>query len=1615
MNRKISIILMLILVFQSVFIAPLNMSYASTNRTDRYDQPRWFDTDPLAGQTWDEYKNTYGLPMETPRVNQNGYTFSMEHWMDKRIIVYGGPDDVPKNDFKKATRVDGTEVPIQGYYENGTGEYRYHGFDGVGNPYNNNNFPRDANSGTLPSDKNWIYRIWDDGSPYKFRPNGTERIAEASMYNKTAMRSGNGQTEVKTRNWINDGLPFELNRSTNSNKDAFNYAQVLTRPTTLFPGETVLWHISDYDKQPWYQSFSLNKIEDKAPTPVEAEIFIRSISDRAIDTSAAIVIKGTIKGTLQDAHMYDGLDEEGIPDDVLRGAFYNREDIDSWSFKIRDQITGLEQTITGKRELEGVGSAEFTITIPYHAYEGLVSLENPELGIVLTGSATSHFHTGDTATGHATTADGVSGSPELPGEPPSLEVSAPLPVEKEPLIMDISAPKEMLDTERFNLWDNTVGTEGATREIRLSGQLLSESEAESFARGQHLFSLLGEDKIYTYSIKYTDKDGIEDEYIGYVVVYTTKPKAQFKVTGTFKENRLIEANTDIASVNSSYLRANASIGTDLFTAQNLEGSNTIIKYGTNNASKLAYIVKGQTAIGMQMRVTTSVPGSKIERSDIPSGYFTSDVYTYKLFVLEDHKPALIANIWNSVLTRNETIDFYYDAASVDEDILSISTYKIYYDADGNGTPEKLIKQGNYADYTDFTPTELGYYKIVFYAEETFGQPTLSQFITSTDKRTATIEREFYVDNLAPMTKIYTDIEYDFPEADVMVLNDQAVTRELNNTIVSERVNWINGLRQSGIAANVEVWDLHTYIYSQSASTTRNTGTSYPPSTRSYSSGGYSGTLSRYDVVNNRYRQDDGGYVTVTESQTFTASHSNTVSSWGTYGEKGWSSNESESSPAPSSKYISSNGYSGSIPRTGTSQTYDSGTDYDESTWTWKRKQTYKAHYSGTLTKSATVWESDYNWYDDYTGYYSGTIYKNVKQTFTPTFRNGSDKYIVYFADSAVNNKPDIQSVLNKGDARTILVSKSTARSQVSHSYWVDGTQSLENIMKAVNDIIKENNPVDNRKLLLIGQTFETNVANFDMEGDPLSVIGFQYVQDANYYDNSMGIETGTRTSYSDTAFSSTVKSSFSKAGKYTIHRMIKDSPVGKASFGKTSNVPALDVYAHRKPIADFTLDWDYSPSDQKYRTTWVDLSYDLDHQFRDAEKGIRERQIMYRKTDGDNQWIYRVPDNLSPGTYELRYIVKDIEGVWSDPKTKTFTLSPEPEIELYGKVSPSVIPASETLTIYDIKSKYHRHHVIQVDTLTGTIQLDTSNKSTYSQVDTWYFWTPIIHNIPQNTKDGIYEIVMESQGVVRKMPFRVVTPIYITGSASPLLAGEVGVFTAVAGKYASEVDLVLYRGSSFEKTIPMNRSGINASGESLWEISDLVPETLDEGTYGFLFIAKTPSEKEATDLISAKVDVLKIDEFTIEGYWNHWRGQKNIFGEIMTMNPHRFLSYEKLRIKAWVVGNPESVSVDVSEKLKAMTYRDGSGNLYRYRDEFGEDVVFPLHLQETSDGYWYGEYIVPLTGMTLDWENDRIHPPYEMILEVVKGTVMKQEKIADIEVTGNVYDLIHLQPDFGSN
>ena len=63
-------------------------------------------------------------------------------------------------------------------------------------------------------------------------------------------------------------------------------------------------------------------------------------------------------------------------------------------------------------------------------------------------------------------------------------------------------------------------------------------------------------------------------------------------------------------------------------------------------------------------------------------------------------------------------------------------------------------------------------------------------------------------------------------------------------------------------------------------------------------------------------------------------------------------------------------------------------------------------------------------------------------------------------------------------------------------------------------------------------------------------------------------------------------------------------------------------------------------------------------------------------------------------------------------------------------------------------------------------------------------------------------------------------------------------------------------------------------------------------------------------------------EVRIEGFWNHWRGQIDAFGDRMSVQPHRFLGLEKVLVTVDVKGKADKIRIRFSPELESMLYVD---------------------------------------------------------------------------------------------
>jgi len=203
-------------------------------------------------------------------------------------------------------------------------------------------------------------------------------------------------------------------------------------------------------------------------------------------------------------------------------------------------------------------------------------------------------------------------------------------------------------------------------------------------------------------------------------------------------------------------------------------------------------------------------------------------------------------------------------------------------------------------------------------------------------------------------------------------------------------------------------------------------------------------------------------------------------------------------------------------------------------------------------------------------------------------------------------------------------------------------------------------------------------------------------------------------------------------------------------------------------------------------------------------------------------------------------------------------------------------------------------------------------------------------------------------------------------------------------------------------TFTQNFTGLSSGKPFEFQLS----EPLQNGIYTLRaeVVDDRGASEEALRTLTVRPPVILGASLT--GAWNHWRGQIDRQGRPMALNPNRFLSYEMLKLELEAEGEPLSVTCRMSPELEAMVYEDPNGRVYRYEEAFGEEVEFPLQLSPAGSGLWRADYKLPLAPSTLGWTDHRLKAPYWIEFTVTWPDLVRYYRFDNIELTGNVYDLI---------
>ena len=1711
-----------------------------------------------SAKAWDILKSSGQLPefVTSPYVQVGGkkYGFNFKLWNDKHIVVYGKATDVGVN--PRLTAVNGykdwktkKDDPTCGeYYLRGSerGEYRYHGYDASGNLYSNTSFPIDG-IGKNMNEYKWIYKPWNsdivrisDWNRYTlqiydyFIRQGKQPTEEAQKLAEWISKGFyKDEADIKTKqpittlDWSNAEAPNDLSGAVSSynGRLAYNYANVMSAPTTLYPGEAKMW-IKAQDGTYRYRTAFIPAFGDKLKKgEVSAEIVVltnemQDISIRDWDDSDDYKkhLNETKKVELQVISTLP--DKDIFNDPIKKTIYFNRNDMvageDAWRINLTDKtnLGGVPNASWDKKspyyvDWQGDGNAHgrATFTITMKVSDIIRAYKEGKTGIEVSYKATARFYSKENKSEPTEISSSVytyhipfevkEGPPPPPPPPPKEEIEE----EVDPpdfINPDVYLPEPAFDIVPYKPEDRTEYKDAkggavdiVSKKVYVDGDPVSYDE---FFSGEFVFGECGYDRLANIIVVYTASDGSVSYTSRWIRVLNTKPRVQFIFSGDYKQNRK-------QSVENTSPLANTKEVIETYPIVKYEWTVEAVGGGASNTA-----IKSGTLTDMYREFTFKEPGSyRITLVGTNTLGRVSDPYVLDFEILPDTPPAVICELNNVSVARGETIkSYFFESVSTDGDSIESTTVQLYHDADNDGEPETLLKTWNNVsngEFPEYTVSKLGMYRFKITSKEKMHGSFIDGHVTAADAQVKVIERDFWVDNYVPQTDIYTDVPMERAQVDVYILTDSQLAQQKIDHVKNGRMDLNNYLRMYNFNPVVEHWDLKTYTYSQSASTTRNTGTDYPPSSVYYSSGGYSGTLSRTSVSDNGSYQDFGHYEEREESKTATSTASGYNYNYYKYTNGSWVETGSSGSDTPTISYSDADGFTGTLEKRNVEKTYDSGVPSGEAEEgaTYTRVRYYTAYYSGTVTRKVQYWVSDWQWVPNYTGFYSGTIYKYVKAPYIDPFRATSEKYVIYISDGKINDMPDLQSVLSKSGAKLVLIGSSAAASQVSSVKYIPVTGDISaDINNALNFIVETIPKKDGYYVLAGVDTIDFKVDDFDQEKDLIVEAKFLYVQDANYFDNTQGLDSFAVPEFSQTSGWTTTKATkLNKVGKYNIYRRIKDQPSTDprfAGYSYYSGTPYITIYAHRKPIALAELQWTFDKTTTTYNTTWVDKSYDLDHQYSRADKGIVERKIKFRQVGAD--WNYYIPAKLSPGNYELEYYVKDVEGVWSDPFRMNFTLlaNPAPTVDA-TPTSADWTNANVTCTITasDPSGDYaYTNYMWSTSTTKPTSGWTMNTAGTFNVTQStqgvWYLHMEAFdyggnrfyrmrgpYKIDKTPPSAVFNpnsaswrntnvnVVIDPSDTggsgIKQWRYRKSTDNgstygewsnYVTGDTNWTVvvdttglnkiqaeiqdnAGNIGYVTSGTYYIDKIAPTITANPTTLESTNPVTVAvtSVDTGGSRLkqtnyrWSTTAAKPtsgwSTSTAGSFTtsltienvvhYLHVEAFDNAGNSTYRVFGPYiyNPVKITSVTISGYWNHWRGQTDLLGKRMTNEPHRFLSLEKVRIEVTTIGSPEKIEVRFSPELEAMMYVDPKGNRYDYREMVGYYVGFPYQpAVNENKAVW--EYILPLAPSTKDWDNNVLRSPYWMKVTAYKGSSSDTYMITDINITGNVYDLIYIQP-----
>jgi hypothetical protein len=267
--------------------------------------------------------------------------------------------------------------------------------------------------------------------------------------------------------------------------------------------------------------------------------------------------------------------------------------------------------------------------------------------------------------------------------------------------------------------------------------------------------------------------------------------------------------------------------------------------------------------------------------------------------------------------------------------------------------------------------------------------------------------------------------------------------------------------------------------------------------------------------------------------------------------------------------------------------------------------------------------------------------------------------------------------------------------------------------------------------------------------------------------------------------------------------------------------------------------------------------------------------------------------------------------------------------------------------------------------------------------------------------DGIYRIPSSSESV--RIPVRATAKILSygglarKGDVSRLGASLGDVSVEGPGDSAREVDdwIVVTRselGGAASKTVAVTGSAwvVSVLGDRVFDTASLVMTVEDEA-------------QNETPFLSVG----------IVGDIGYFRGQTDLLGRKVALDPMRFLALETVTLTATFRTRPDSVVFRPCGTLLASSFRDSFGNQYRSEDYVRKSTRYPADFTITPEAGSTRvsfRFQLPLAPSTLSWDDRVLSKSYDFRIQATVAGRVWTADLTGISMTGDIYDILYLQP-----